>query len=236
MRVAKAEQVCREEGVFGEEESAVDQGEEQRLSEVAGRIVMDEEAKDRVLGGMEARTKSRKRLALRLPAAVLAACLLLFILWIGTPGLAGDELVVYAATEENGWQKLKEGERVLLKMEPFDAGGEEGDFYEDGYPRYYPYRCIFRLEVPENCLYDRDFTTLGDDSIAERGGRIEWWVAPERPGSTGETRRGSLSLWLVSDNIVKKRRERIRGYELELTKEDGKCYAELKRVWEKQGE
>lgn len=214
----------------------MDQGEEQRLSEVAGRIVMDEEAKGRVLGGMKARRNSRKRLALRVPAAVIAACLLLSILWLGTPGIAGDELVVYAATEENGWQKLKEGERVLLKMEPFDSGGEEGDFYEDGYPRYYPYICIFRLEVPENCLYDRDFITLGDDSIAERGGRIEWWVAPDRPENTGKTKRGSLSLWLVSDNIVKKRRERIRGYELELTKEDGKCYAELKRVWEKQGE
>ncbi len=210
----------------------MDQREEQRLSEVAGRIVMDEEARRRVLEGIKAQRHSRKQLALRVPAAAIAICLLLSILWFGTPGLTGDKLVVYAATEENGWQKLVEGERTLLKMEPFDAGGEDGDFYEDGYPRYYPYRCIFRLEVPENCLYDRDFIILGDDTITERGGRIEWWVAPDRPENTGKVRQGSLSLWLVSDNIVKKRRERIRGYELELTKEDGKCYAELKCVWE----
>ena len=207
------------------------QREEQRLSEAAGRIVMDEEAKKRVLDGIKAHRYSRKRLALRVPA-VIAACLLLSILWIGMSGLAGDELVVYAATEENGWQKLVEGERVLLKMEPLDRGGEDGDFYENGYPRYYPYICTFRLEMPENGLYDRDFIILGDDTITERGGKIEWWVAPERPENAGKVRQGSLSLWIVSDNIVKGRRERIRGYEVELTKEDGKCYAELKLVWE----
>lgn len=211
----------------------MDQREEQRLSEVTGRIVLDKEAGSRVLEGIRAHRYSRKRLAVGGPAAVLAACLLLLFLWLGMPELTGDEIVVYAATEENGWQKLEEGERILLKMEPFDTGGEDGDFDEHGYPRYYPYRCIFRLEVPENCLYDRAFTTLGDDSIAERGGRIEWWVAPERPENAGKIMRSSLSLWLVSDNIVKDRRERLRGYELELTKEDGKCYAELKRVWEK---
>ncbi len=213
--------------------------EEDRLSEVAGRIVLDEEAKGRVLEGIKAHRHSRKRLAVRVPAAVFAACLLLLLLWFGTPGFTGDELVVYAATEENGWQKLVEGERTLLKMESWQklAEGEDiEDFYEDGYPRYYPYKCTFRLEVPENCLYDRDFTILGDDTITERGGRIEWWVAPERPENAGKVRQGSLTLWLVSDNIVKDRRERIKGYELELTKEDGKCYAELKCVWEKREE
>lgn len=209
---------------------------ESRLREAAGRVVPDEAARERIIEGVKAGGESRKRLRVRIPAAVFATCLLFSLMFFMRSGVIGNEVVVYAATEEHGWQRLNEGERILLKMEPFDTGGEDGDFYEDGYPRYYPYRCIFRLEVPENCLYDRDFTTLGDDSIAERGGRIEWWVAPDRPENAGKVMQGSLTLWLVSDNIVKDRRERIRGYELELTKEDGKCYAELKRVWEKREE
>ncbi len=214
----------------------MDQREQQRLSEVTGRIVMDEEAGRRVLEGIKARKYRRKRLAVRVPAAAVAVCLVLFVLWLGTPALTRDELVVYAATEEYGWQRLEEGERILLKMEQYmviDEGEDIEGFDELGYPRYYPYKCTFRLEMPEDCLYDRDFVILGDDFIAETGGRIEWCVAPDRPENAGKVRQGSLTLWLVSDNIIKARRERIRGYELELTKEDGKCYAELKRVWEK---
>lgn len=208
---------------------------ENRLRAAAYRIVPDEPARERIIEGAKQGKRGRKKLAFRVPAAVLAACLFLSLLCFARPGMIGEEVVVYAATEEHGWQKLKEGERILLKMEPFDTVGESEnieDFDEDGYPCYYPYICTFRLEVPENCLYDRDFITLGDDSIAERGGRIEWCVAPDRPENAGKIKRGSLTLWLVSDNIVKARRERLRGYELELTKEDGKCYAELKRVWE----
>lgn len=209
--------------------------EENCLRETVLRIVPDDSARERMLESVKAGRESRRRLRPRIPAAVFAACLVLFFLCFARPGVIGEDVVVYAATEENGWQKLEEGERILLKMEPFDTGGESEDiedFDEDGYPRYYPYICTFRLEVPENCLYDRDFTTLGDDSIAERGGRIEWWVAPERPENAGKIRQGSLSLWIVSDNVVKGRRERVKGYEVELTKEDGKCYAELKLVWE----
>lgn len=208
---------------------------ESRLRAAVVRIVPDESTEERILEGVKAGRRNRRRLASGIQAAVLAACLFFSFLCFVRPGVIGEEVVVYAATEEHGWQKLKEGERILLKMEPFETVGEDEnieDFDEDGYPHYYPYICTFRLEVPENCLYDRNFITLGDDSIAERGGRIEWWVAPDRPENAGKIKRGSLTLWLVSDNIVKARRERLRGYELELTKEDGKCYAELKRVWE----
>lgn len=205
---------------------------ENRLREAALRIVPDDSAGKRMIEGVKAGRRSRKYLLPGIPAAVLAACLVLSILCFARPGVIGNDFVVYAATEEHGWQRLEEGKRILLKMEPFVTGWEGADFDEDGYPNFYPYKCTFRLEVPENCLYDRNFTTLGDDSIAERGGRIEWWVAPERPENAGKTMRGSLSLWLVSDTVVKDRRERLRGYEVELTKEDGKCYAELKLVWE----
>lgn len=205
---------------------------ENRLRETAMRIVPDDSAKERMLESVKAGRESRRRLRTGIPAAVLAACLAFSLLCFARPGVIGEDVVVYAATEEHGWQKLVEGERILLKMEPFDTGWKGADFDENGYPNYYPYKCTFRLEVPENCLYDRDFTTLGDDSIAERGGRIEWWVAPERLENVGKTMQGSLSLWLVSDTVVKGRRERVRGYEVELTKEDGKCYAELKLVWE----
>lgn len=205
---------------------------ENRLRETALRIVPDDSAREHIIEGVKAGRESRKRLRSGIPAAVFAACMALFLLCFAGPGVIGEDVVVYAATEENGWQKLEEGERILLKMEPLDTGGEGGDFYENGYPRYYPYICTFRLEMPENGLYDRDFIILGDDTITERGGKIEWWVAPERPENAGKVRQGSLSLWIVSDNVVKDRRERVKGYEVELTKEDGKCYAELKLVWE----
>lgn len=235
---SEKEPVMEEEKQHSPKGAEILQGEsvlESRLRGAALQIVPDEAAKERMMEGVKTGRYGRRRLAPGISAAVFAACLFLSLLCFFKLGVIGEDVVVYAATEEHGWQKLKEGERILLKMEPFDTAGESGDigdFDEDGYPCYYPYICTFRLEVPENCLYDRDFITLGDDSIAERGGKIEWWVAPDRPENVGKTKRGSLTLWLVSDNIVKARRERLRGYELELTKEDGKCYAELKRVWE----
>ncbi len=38
---------------------------------------------------------------------------------------------------------------------------------------------------------------------------------------------GAFRLWIIDENL-----ERQAALELELTKEEGKCYAELKRVWE----
>lgn len=233
------ERVWNEKGIEKEGQTAPKESAESRLRAAAHRIMPDESARKRIIDGVKQGKRGRRKLAFRVPAAVLAACLLLSLLCFARPGVIGEEVVVYAATEEHGWQKLEEGERILLKMEPFTVIEEGEDieaFDENGYPQYYPYICTFRLKVPENCLYDRDFVMLGDDYIGENGGKIEWWVAPERPENAGGVMQGSLSLWLVSDNIVKGRRERIRGYEVELTKEDGKCYAELKRVWEKQGE
>lgn len=224
-----------ENRIAEEGQEALEENVENRLRAAACRIVPDGPARERIIEGAKQGKHGRRKLDFRVLAVVLAACLLLSLMCFARPGMIGEEVVVYAATAEHGWQKLEEGERILLKMEPFDNAGESGDieaFDEDGYPRYYPYICVFQLEVPENCLYGRDFITLGDDSVAERGGRIEWWVAPDRPENAGKTRSGSLTLWLVSGNVVKARRERLRGYELELTKEDGKCYAELKRVWE----
>ncbi|MDE7199741.1 MAG: hypothetical protein K2O15_12785 [Lachnospiraceae bacterium] len=220
----------------GKEEGAVDQREQQRLSEVTGRIVMDEEAGRRVLEGIKARKYRRKRLAVRVPAAAAAVCLVLFVLWLGTPALTGDELVVYAATEEYGWQRLEEGERILLKMEPFQTVGEGEDieaFDAYGHPYYYPYICTFRVEVPEDYLYDRQMVMIRDDHIMWEGDKLVWWVAPERPEDEDKVRQGAFRLWIVSDKMVKSMRERVGAYEVELTKEDGKCYAELKRVWKK---
>ncbi|MDE7428361.1 MAG: hypothetical protein K2N00_03670 [Lachnospiraceae bacterium] len=206
---------------------------EERLEKAAAQIAPDEAARERILEGVKAKKHSRKRLSVRVPAAVLAACMLVGLLWFGgVQSLLGEEIVVYAATEENGWQKLKEGERILLKQEPFETIRDGEDFDERGYPTYYPYKCTFRVEVPENYLYDNALVTLGDDTIVEWGGIIQWWLAPERPEDVGKVRQGAFRIWIVSDKIVKGRREHIARLDLELTKEDGKCYAELKRVWE----
>lgn len=197
---------------------------EQCLGEAARKIAPDETARERILAGIRTGKHSRKRLALRVPAAVAAACILICLLWFGSGQMiTGDKLVVYAATEEHGWQKLKEGERILLKKEVFQMG-----FNEE-----YPYVCTFRLEVPENYLYDREMAIIGADYVSiQKGGKdvIEWWVAKERPEDEGRVMQGVMRLWVVDEN-----RERIGAYELELTKENGNCYAKLNRVWTKRG-
>ncbi len=215
-----------------EKQTVLEEDLEKRLYAAGHRIATDASAKERIIEGVKSRKRNRRRLAPRIPAAVLAACLLLSLLCFARPGFVGEEVVVYAATEEYGWQKLVEGERILLKKQPYDTLEDfDSNDYFDNMERfhYYPYKCTFRLELPENYLYNRQFITLRDDFITERGGIIEWEVAPDRPEDTGRIWQGNLSLWIVDEN-----RERMAALEVELTKENGECYAELKRVWESQ--
>ena len=209
---------------------------EKSLKKAAMQIVPDEAAQERILEGVKAKKVSRKRLSVRIPAAVLAACMLVGLLWIGDgKSLMGEEFVVYAATEENGWQKLEEGERILLKMEPYETirEGEDIEYLDEfGHCNYYPYKCSFRVEVPEDYLYDNKYVEMGHDIIYRRGDITEWWVAPKELEDAGKVRQNTIRIWIVSERIVKARRERIAALDVELTKEDGKCYAELKRVWE----
>ena len=200
-----------------------------RLSEAAERITLDEKAKERILADIRQKKCSRRRLALRVPASVLAACLLAALLCFIRPELIGKDAVIYAATEEHGWQKLKEGERILLKMEPFQTleEGEEAFGKIGERCNYWPYKCTFRVEVPEQYVYDKQMVMIRDDDIFERGDTIEWWVGPERPEDAGRVMQGAFRLCIIDENL-----ERQAALELELTKEEGKCYAELKRVWE----
>lgn len=209
----------------------------ERLEKAAAQIVPDEAAKERILERVKAKKVSRKRLSVRVPAAALAACMLVGLLWLGGgQSLLGEEIVVYAATEDQGWQRLKEGEKILLKQEHYyiDLPDDEDFeiFDEFGHCNYFPYRCTFRVDVPEDYLYDNSYVGIGADIIIQQGDIIEWWLAPERPEDAGKVRQGTIRIWIVSDKIVKGMRERVARLDLELTKEDGKCYAELKRVWE----
>lgn len=210
---------------------------EERLEKAAAQIVPDAAAKERILEGVKAKKVSRKRLAMRVPAAVLAACLLVGLLWFGgAQSLLGEEVVVYAATEDHGWQKLKEGERILLKMEPYQSIREDEDiedFNEYGRCYYYPYKCTFRVEVPENYRYAQQSVIIRNDHVltpADSKDVIEWWVAPERPEDAGRVMESSCRIWIVNDKL-----EQVGAYDLMLTKEDGKCYAELTHVWGKWG-
>ncbi len=233
LRRGKERRVLMEERVWNgketeeEERLSSDEDAGNRLRAAAYRIVPDESVGERIIEGVKAGKRNR-RLAPGIPAAVFAACLLLSILYFKGTGVIGEEVVVYAATEEHGWQKLVEGERILLKKEPYQTL-EEGEepFYDNGRSAYYPYICTFRVEVPENYVYDKQMVIIRDDDILEFGDRLEWWVAPERPEDAGRIMKGAFRLWIVDEN-----RERQAALELELTKEDGKCYAELRRVWE----
>ncbi len=201
---------------------------ESHLCEAVLRIAPDESARKRIIAGAAAGRRGRRRLAPRIPAVVFAACMFFSLLFFANPGMIGDDVVVYAATEEHGWQKLKEGERILLKMETFETIEEgEPEFWENGRCSYHPYKCTFRVEVPEHYLYDKQMVMIKDDSIFEHGDKIEWWVGPARQEDAGRVMQSAFRLWIVDENL-----ERQAALELELTKEDGKCYAELKRVWE----
>lgn len=210
---------------------------EERMKEAAVQIVPDEAAQERILEGVKAKKHSKKRLSVRVPAVVLAACMLLGLLWLGgAQSLMGEEFVVYAATEENGWQKLEEGERILLKMEPYQSIREDEDiedYNEYGQCNYYPYKCIFRVEVPENYRYAQQCVIIKNDFVmtsAESKDVIAWHIAPERPEDAGRVMQGSCRIWIVNDKL-----EQVGAYDLNLTKEDGKCYAELTHVWGKWG-
>lgn len=210
---------------------------EERLEKAAVLIVPDEAAKERILESVKEKKVSRKRLSVRVPAAVLAACVMVCLLWFGgVQSLLGEKVVVYAATEDHGWQKLKEGERILLKKEPYqmiEEGEEIEPFDEFEWHYYYPYKCIFRVEVPDNYRYAQQAVLLRDDFIstpAKSMDLIEWHVAPDRPEDAGRVMQGSCRIWIVNDKL-----ERVGAYDLKLTKEDGKCYAELVHVWGKWG-
>ncbi len=221
------ERVWNEKGIEKEGQTAPKESAESRLRAAAHRITPDKSARKRIIDGVKQRKRGRRKLAFRVPAAVLAACLLLSLLCFARPRVIGEEVVVYAATEEHGWQKLEEGERILLKMEPFMAAWTDEDFDEVGRCTYYPYKCVFRVEVPERYVYDRQMVMIRDDDIIEYGDKIEWWVAPKRAEDAGRVMQSAFRLWIVDEKL-----ERQAALELELTKEDGKCYAELKRVWE----
>lgn len=216
-----------ERGIEKERQTALEESTESRLCTAAHKIVPDESARKRIVEGVKQGQHGRRNLAFRVPAAVAAVCLFFSVLCFARPGVIGEDVVVYAATEENGWQKLKEGERILLKKEPFEKAWTDEDFYESGRCTYYPYRCVFRVEVPEHYVYDRQMIMIRDDDILEFGDRIEWWVAPDRLEDADRVMQNSFRLWIINENL-----ERQAALELELTKEDGKCYAELKRVWE----
>lgn len=210
-----------------EERNVLEQSAESRLRAAAHGIVPDESARERIIDGVKQGMHERRKLTFRVPAAVFVTCLLFFLMFFTRSGVIGNEVVVYAATEENGWQKLEEGERILLKMEPFMEAWTDEDFDEAGRCTYFPYKCVFRVEIPERYVYDRQMVMIRDDDIIEYGDRIEWWVAPNRPEDAGRVMQSAFRLWIVDENL-----ERHAALELELTKEDGKCYAELKRVWE----
>lgn len=228
------ERAWNEKEMMEEEKNASEESVESRLKAAAYRIVPDKEAQGRVLNGIMARKHSRKWLAVRVPAAALATCLLLSLLCFVRPGFIGEEVVVYAATEEHGWQKLVEGERILLKKEPYETveeGEEIEHFDEFGQCNYYPYKCTFRVEVPENYRYAQQSVIIKNDHILTPAGSadvIEWWVAPERSEDAGRVMQGSCRIWIVNDKL-----EQVGAYDLKLTKENGKCYAELTHVWGK---
>lgn len=207
---------------------------DERLEKMAARIVPDRAVQERILEGVKAKKVSRKRLSVRVPAAVLAACMLAGLLWLGGgQSLMGEEIVVYAATEDHGWQKLKEGERIMLKKETFEKlrEGEDIEYFDKFGYYYYPYKCTFRVEVPENYRYAQQGVIINNDHVltpAESKDVIEWWVAPDRPEDAGRVMQGSCRIWIVNDKL-----EQVGAYDLNLIKEDGKCYAELTHVWGK---
>ncbi len=185
--------------------------EDNRIRTVVNRISMDEGVRQRILERSNTENKGTKNY--RIGKAALVCAVALF--WITAAAvlhgkIVGDNkgIVVYASTEnEIRWKKLEWGKKTLL---------------EPQWRSYVDY--IFEIELQEDYLYDRNHVVLGNDSIFIEENKIYWTVS-EEVGEYGlpSHMAGTIRIYLTDDKG--KRKDVVL---LELSKEDDKCYAELK--------
>lgn len=184
---------------------------EERLQEAAKRLTLSQESRERILHGCDTREKSVFVIRHRFKMA--AALCLLVILTLFSPGMNlwdnSEGIFVYASTENGEWNRLEVGEKRQL-VRTYESGVE---------------RCVLYLQLPEGYLFEQEGTHIGEDNIRIARGGIYWNYYVGDPKVDGKA-----SLRLVYTDADGNRVETRVPLELILSREEGECYAELRRI------
>lgn len=181
---------------------------EERLQSAAEQIVMAEPVREQMLAKCMAKRSAaaRRKMGCRVAAVVCFICLLLMIpLKIGTEE-NGISVVVYAAEGEGKWSRIEVGER--RKVNPAD---EDENCY------------TFRLQLPENHLFEQEGIGLWNDYIHFGNDEIHWYTHED--SDYPQDGKASLRILILDDEG-----NRVDTLELEMSREGGERYVELRRV------
>lgn len=181
---------------------------EERLQSAAKQIVMAEPVREQMLEKCMAKRSAaaRRRVRYRVAAVVCFICLLPVIpLKMGTEE-NGMSVVVYAAEGEGKWSRIEVGER--RKVNP--SGEDER-------------HCTFRLQLPENYLFEQEGVGLWNDYIHFGNDEIDW--VTHEDSDYPQDGKASLRILILDDEG-----NRVDTLELEMSREGGERYVELRRV------
>lgn len=184
---------------------------EERLREAAQKLTLSEESRERILDGCNSRQKPVFVTGHRIKIAV-ALCLIV-ILTLFSPGMNlwdnKERILVYASAEDGGWNRLEVGERQRL-VRTYEGGTEQ---------------CVLLLQLPRGYRFESEGARIGEDHMRITKGRIYWIHYDENEKVDGKT-----SLRLVFTDADGNRVDTMDALELLLSREEGECYAELRRV------
>lgn len=184
---------------------------EQRLREAAQKFTLSEADRTRILVKCDARQKHivcvRRRMKIA-AAFGLVVLLTLFPLRMNREN-PFEGIYVYAATEDGNWNRLEVGEKQRL-VSTYERGREQ---------------CVLYLQLPRGYLFDREGARIGEDFIMISKGGIYWYHYVSEPKVDGKA-----SLRLVYTDTDGNRVETREPLELILSREEGECYAELRRI------
>lgn len=189
----------------------------ERLKDAVGLITLSEEAKERILN-LNGRRMQIRRQRGRIYKGVTAACVAVVLLacMMFLPAADSPEWSVNAyaqGTDGAEWIRLKPGERVLLQK-------EEGKEY---------YR--LKIDIPGRYWYEKDIIILGQDHIWVDGDEI-YWLTDALFYTDVEEQTGYKLPEVMSDylyiKILDEDNQITDLIRLEVSKEYGKCYVQLK--------
>ena len=181
---------------------------EERLRNAAEKFTLSETDRARILAKSDAKQKrivcDRRRL--KLAAAFCLIVALTLFPWGINPENSFEGIYVYAAAEDGGWNRLEVGEKQRL-IRTYKSGAEE---------------CILYMELPEGYLFEKEYGAIGEDYIHITRGGIYWAHYDGNPKLDGKV---SFRLLYTDENG-----SRIDTLELIMSREEGECYAELRRI------
>lgn len=181
---------------------------EERLRKAAQKLTLSEADRTRILVKCDARQKHM--VCVRRRVKMAAAFGLVVLLTLFPLGMNRENpfegIYVYAATEDGNWNRLEVGEKQRL-LRTYEQGREE---------------CVLHLELPDGYLFQREYNLIDEDFIFITKGNIYWYHYEDTPKLDGEV---SFRLLNTDENG-----NRVDTLELIISREEGECYAELRRI------